>query len=85
MRVVVLAKICQLSFQITGIPEKSLVKEFSTNGADQTFDEGMRQRHVGNVFDLLNFKDAQIRLPAVEREAEGALVHLGEWQLAFDL
>ena len=37
-----LAKFNQLSHQVTGIPEERLVKGFSTNGPDQSFDEGMR-------------------------------------------
>jgi len=42
VRVVILAKINQLSLQVTGIPEDRLFKEFLTNGPDQSFDEGMR-------------------------------------------
>jgi len=37
-----LAKFSQLSLQVTDIPEEYLVKKFSTNGPDQSFDEGMR-------------------------------------------
>jgi hypothetical protein len=37
VRVVILAKISQLSLQVTGIPENRLTKEFSTNGPDQPF------------------------------------------------
>jgi hypothetical protein len=42
MCVVVLSKSIQLLRKILGIPEKRLVKEFSTNGSDQPFDEGMQ-------------------------------------------
>jgi hypothetical protein len=42
VRVVILAKISQLSLQIAGIPEERLVKEFPTHGPDQSFNEWMR-------------------------------------------
>jgi len=42
VRVVIQVKINQLSLQVTGIPEERLVKKFSTNGPDQSFDKGMR-------------------------------------------
>jgi hypothetical protein len=41
VRIVILAKIRQLSFQVAGIPEKRLVEKFSANGPDQSLDEGM--------------------------------------------
>ncbi len=41
VRVVVPEKSLQLLSKIIGIPEERLVKEFSTNGTDQSFDEGM--------------------------------------------
>lgn len=31
VQIVILTGICQLSLQVTGIPEKRLVKKFSTN------------------------------------------------------
>ncbi len=40
--VVILAEIRPLLFQVTGIPEERLVKEFPPNAPDQSFDEGVR-------------------------------------------
>jgi len=42
-----------------------MVKEFAAQCSDQPLDERVRQWHVRDGFDLLNFQDAQIRLTAV--------------------
>ena len=36
------------------------------NGADQPFDEGMRERHVRRDLDFFHVEGSQIRLPLVE-------------------
>ena len=68
MCVVVLSKSIQLLRKILGIPEKRLVKAFTTNGSDQPLDEGMR---LGCIWDRLDFvctKYPQVRLPLVKKE-----------------
>ena len=71
MRVVILSESFQFYFQIIGIPEEHVVKQFAANGPDHSLDERMRQGHVGNGFDLLNLQDAQNRLPAVVSKTMG--------------
>jgi hypothetical protein len=59
-------ELSKLSFQICHGPEKSSIEVLSSYGADQSFNEGMRQR---NVRDSLNFEylqHPQIGLPLVE-------------------
>jgi hypothetical protein len=46
VRVVILAKISQLSLQVTRIPENRLIKEFSTNGPDQPFNASIASAWV---------------------------------------
>jgi len=46
VRVVIFAKISQLSLQVTGIPENRLIKEFSTNGPDQPFNASIEPAWV---------------------------------------
>jgi hypothetical protein len=41
MCVVILPKSLQLLRKIIGIPEERLVKKFSTNGSNQSLDEGV--------------------------------------------
>ncbi|MGB5438963.1 MAG: hypothetical protein WBN90_04835, partial [Gammaproteobacteria bacterium] len=46
VRVVILAKINQLSLQVTSIPEERLLKVFPPDRSNQSFDEGMRYRGI---------------------------------------
>ena len=48
-RVVVRLEFLQLAFEIVRMPEQHVVKEFSTDSANQAPHEWMRQRHVGTV------------------------------------
>lgn len=66
MRIVISPKSFQLSPQIVGMPEEHMVKEFAAQGSDQPLDERVRRGHVRDGLDLLNFQDAQIRMPAVK-------------------
>src|SRR5580704_12173536 len=56
----------ELQLQISGRPEERPVQAFASNGANQTFDEWMRERHVRHRLDFVHVEDAQIRLPLVE-------------------
>ena len=65
----------QLSLQIERIPEEHAIEIFAAKGADQTFHKRMRNRHVGNRFDLIDFEYAQVGEPpmkAKERVMIGA-------------
>ncbi len=66
MTVVVLLEIEEFHFQISGRPEEGAVQTFAPNGADQPFNEWMRERHVGHGLDFLHVEYPQIRLPLVE-------------------
>ena len=48
MTIVITLEIEELHFQISGRPEEHAVETFAPKGADQPFDEWMRQRHVGH-------------------------------------
>ena len=66
MTVIVTLEIEKLHLQVGGRPEERPVQAFAPNGADQAFDEGMRQRRVRHRLDGFHVKDSQIRLPLVE-------------------
>jgi hypothetical protein len=55
----------ELHLQIRGRPEERAIQAFAANGADQAFDERMRERHVRHRLDFFHVEDAQIRLPLV--------------------
>ena len=54
--------------QIGGRPEKRAVQALSSNRANESFDEWMRERRVRHRLDFLHVEDAQVRLPLVELE-----------------
>ena len=64
--VVIVPKGIQLPHQIRYVPEEDAVEIFSANGADQPFDERMRNGRVRNRLDLLDLEYAQVGEPAVE-------------------
>ena len=43
-----------------------MIQIFSTDGANQSFDEGVGHRHAGKGFNLVDSQNSQIRLPLVE-------------------
>jgi hypothetical protein len=43
-----------------------MVQRLASNSADEPFDEGMRQRNLGDGLDFCHFQDPQIGLPLVE-------------------
>ena len=65
MGVVVILKITQFFFQITTIPEKTLVQVFMSDRADEPLGKRMRYRHIGHGFNRLSFTYPQIRPPLV--------------------
>src|SRR2546428_4702865 len=66
MAVIVPLEIEELHLQIRGRPEQGAVQTFAPNGANQSFDEGMRKRDVRHRLDGLHVEYPQIRLPSVE-------------------
>mgnify|MGYP006921043226 CR=1 FL=1 len=66
MAVVVIPECLQLSRQIDRVPEEDAVQVLAPDRADQTLNERMRNRCVGDRLDLLDLEDAQVGAPAVE-------------------
>ena len=65
-RVVIVPERLQLPRQVDYIPEEHAIEIFVANGADQPFDERMRNRDLRNRFDLLDFEYAQVGEPTVK-------------------
>jgi hypothetical protein len=65
MTVMVPLELEEPQLQVGGRPEEQPVQAFAPNGADQAFDEGMRERHVRHRLDLVDVEDPQVRLPLV--------------------
>lgn len=66
MRVVIIREGVQLSRQVDRVPEEHVIEIFAADGADQPFNERVRDRGVRNRLDLLDLADAQVGEPAVE-------------------
>ena len=66
MTVIEPLEIKERRLQISRSPAEGAVKTFAPNGANQAFNEGMRERHVRHRLDFLHGQDPQIRLPLVE-------------------
>ncbi len=65
MVVVVIPEGLQLARQIDRVQEENAVQVLAPNRADQTLNERMRHRCVGDRLDLLDLTDAQVGEPAV--------------------
>ena len=66
VRVVIIRECAQLTPQVDCVPEERVIEIFAAHGADQPFDERMRDRGVRHRLDLLDLEDAQIGEPAME-------------------
>jgi hypothetical protein len=66
MAVIVMLEIEELHLQIRGRPEQGTVQTFAPNGADQPFNEWVRERHVRDGLDFLHVENPKIPLPLVE-------------------
>ncbi len=53
MRVVIIRECAQLSRQVDRVPEEQVIEIFAADGADQPFNERMRNRGVRNRLDLV--------------------------------
>src|SRR5207244_11253326 len=66
MRVVIISEFSQLPHEVGAVPEKYLIQILAPNGADQPFDERMRNRHIRKRLDLLDLEDAEVGEPTVK-------------------
>ena len=66
VRVVIIPDCLQLSRQVDRVPEEDAVQVFAPERADQTLNERMRNRRVGDRLDLLDPADAQVGELAAE-------------------
>jgi hypothetical protein len=67
--------------EVESIPEEGLVEILAPKGSDQPLDERMRARHEGDGLEFLDFKDSQIRPPAMKPEQRVMIgtEALGKW------
>ena len=63
--IVIRSEAIQCALQIGGVPKQNVIQEFAADRADQPLDEWMRERHIGNRFDLFDIEDTKVRLPLV--------------------
>ena len=63
--VVVVRKCDEFPFKIPGIPKENVIKVFATDRSDQSLNEWMRLRRIGDGLDLIDLKDAKIGFPSV--------------------
>ena len=66
VRVVISRESVQLTCQVDRAPEEHVIEIFAADGADQAFNERMRNWRVRNRLDLLDLEDAEVSEPAVE-------------------
>jgi hypothetical protein len=66
MTVIVTLEIEELLLQINNRLEEGTVQTFAPSGANQPFNEWMRERHVRDGLDFFHVEYPQIRLPLVE-------------------
>ena len=60
VRVVIIRECVQLSRQVGRVPEEHVIEIFAADGADQPFDERMRNWGVRSRLDLSDRQDAQV-------------------------
>ena len=85
MGVVIISEFAKLPHQVERIPEKHVIEIFASNGSNQPFDKGMRNRDAGDRLDLLDLEYAQIGQPTVKAE-QGVVIgaDVFGWWLAGD-
>ena len=84
--IVILFEGFSFPLQIRFLPEQHVIQIFSTDGANQSFDEGVGHRHARKSVNLVDSQDSQIRLPLVDPEPDdptSALVHDDEDPMGF--
>ena len=63
--VVVIREASKLSSKISRVPKEDVIKVFATDCSDQSLDEWMRLRRIGDGLDLIDLKDSKIRFPSL--------------------
>ena len=58
--VVIAAEFLQLPLQVERNPEEHLIEKLPANGTDQPFQKWMRDRHMRNRLDLVDFEDGPV-------------------------
>jgi len=66
MVVEVVPEIEQFIFEIYSRPEQRVIQTLASNGADEPFDERVRQGNTGDALDFCHLQNPQIGLPLVE-------------------
>ncbi len=66
MVVEVVPEIEQFIFEIYSRPEQRVIQTLASNGADEPFDERVRQGNAGDALDFCHLQNPQIGLPLVE-------------------
>jgi hypothetical protein len=61
--VVVIPKLEQLVFEISGCPEQRSVQKFTAHGPDEAFHERMGKGNIRDCFDFVDLEDPEIGLP----------------------
>ena len=83
LSVVVALEVSELSLKVARVPEQNVVEKLSPSRADQPFNEGMRDRDVGNRFDFVDFQYPQIGLPAMKLEQRIVVgAEISRWALS---
>jgi hypothetical protein len=65
MMVVIDLESCELSLQVDRIPEEEMVKVFTTNGSDSSFNERMRDRCIRYGLNCVYTHNPQVSAPLV--------------------
>ena len=63
--VVVVREFDEFPFKIPVVPKKDMVQIFATDRPNQSFNEWMRLRRIGDGLDLIDFKDPKISFPSL--------------------
>ena len=78
--IVVITKVRQLPFEISGTPERDVIQQLSPYSSNQSLDEGVWQWHMRYGFDLAHIKDAQIHLPTMKLKRRVVVAAKALWQ-----
>jgi len=63
MGVVVVLEGLQLLLQILGVPEEQMIQILPTDGPDESFHKGMRNRRIGHSSDWQHLEDSEVGCP----------------------
>ena len=63
--VVVVREASKHSLKIPRVPKEDEIKVFATDCSDQSLDEWVRLRRIGDGLDIIDFKDPKIGFPSL--------------------